>query len=164
MELVVDDQGEVAPRLDDLMFTQEQALEDHATMMNYIKLMLCAGLVHGDLSEFNVLVDKNGPVIIDLPQAVNAAANNNAKSMLIRDVGNMTRYYGEFAPVLLNTHFAEEMWELYEEGELKPETVLTGYFAEQTESANVDSVLEEIKAALREEEARLERLKMAEDG
>jgi len=163
MELITDEQGEVAPRLDDLMFAPEQALEDHATMMHYIKLMLCEGLVHGDLSEFNVLVDKFGPVVIDLPQAVNAAANNSAKAMLIRDVNNMTRYYGQFAPGLLNTHYAEEMWSLYEIGELKPETELRGDFVPSTESADVDSVLEEIKAAIREEEARLERLRLAEE-
>jgi len=163
MELITDEQGEVAPRLDDLMFAPEQALEDHATMMHYIKLMLCEGLVHGDLSEFNVLVDKFGPVVIDLPQAVNAAANNSAKAMLIRDVNNMTRYYGQFAPCLLNTHYAEEMWSLYEIGELKPETELRGDFVPSTESADVDSVLEEIKAAIREEEARLERLRLAEE-
>jgi RIO kinase 1 len=163
MELITDEQGEVAPRLDDLMFEPEQALEDHATMMHYIKLMLCEGLVHGDLSEFNVLVDKFGPVIIDLPQAVNAAANNSAKAMLIRDVNNMTRYYGQFAPILLNTHYAEEMWLHYEAGELKPETELRGDFVPSTESADVDSVLEEIKAVIKEEEARLERLRLAED-
>lgn len=163
MELIVDDQGEVAPRLDDLAFDQEQALEDHATMMHYIKLMLCAGLVHGDLSEFNVLVDQHGPVIIDLPQAVNASANNNARTMLIRDVNNMTRYYGQFATSLLDTHYAEEMWELYEAGELKPETKLSGYFDAPQESADVDAVLEEIKAAIKEEEARLERLRAAEE-
>src|SRR5690606_18644328 len=128
MELIVDAQGDVAPRLDDVAFDEAQALADHATMMHYVKLMLCEGLVHGDLSEFNVLVDQHGPVIIDLPQAVNAAANNNAKSMLIRDVNNMTRYYAQFAPSLLDSNYAEEMWDLYEAGELKPETPLSGQF------------------------------------
>ena len=96
--------------------------------MHYIKLMLCDGIVHGDLSEFNVLVDNYGPVVIDLPQAVNAAANNNAQEMFIRDVNNMRRYYGEFAPSLLYTQYAKEMWALFEEGNLTPNSLLTGEF------------------------------------
>lgn len=159
MELVCDDEGSVAPRLNDVAFDEEQALEDHATMMEYVKLMLCTGIVHGDLSEFNVLVDDYGPVIIDLPQAVDAAANTNAKSMLERDVRNMRDYYGQFAPSLLNTSYAKEMWSLYEEAKLKPDTPLTGLFEEDNTSANVDSVLEEIKAALLEEQEKQERMR-----
>ena len=98
MELIINEEGDVAPRLCDVEMSAQQALEDHAVVMQYVVRMLCAGLVHGDLSEFNVLVDENGPVIIDLPQAVNAAGNNNAESMLARDVNNMTRYYGHYAP------------------------------------------------------------------
>ena len=163
MELITDDQGDVAPRLDDVVLTKEQALEDHALMMHYIKLMLCAGIVHGDLSEFNVLVDDYGPVIIDLPQAVNAAANNNARSMFARDVNNITRYYSEFAPELKQTQYAEEMWALYQEGELKPETKLTGEFETDETSADVDSVLEEIKAVMKEERERLERIQRSNE-
>ncbi|MFO7705099.1 MAG: PA4780 family RIO1-like protein kinase [Halopseudomonas sp.] len=163
MELVTDDEGGVAPRLNDVSMDAEQAIEDHATVMHYVKLMLCAGLVHGDLSEFNVLVDAYGPVIIDLPQAVDAAANNNARSMLERDVNNMTDYYGQYAPALLETRYAKEMWALYEEGELTPETELTGYFEESDEAADVDSVVEEIKAVMAEERARQERLREAEE-
>ncbi|MEP4891723.1 MAG: PA4780 family RIO1-like protein kinase [Aliiglaciecola sp.] len=161
MELVTVDNGEVAPRLNDVSMSKEQALEDHAQVMFYVMLMLCSGLVHGDLSEFNVLVDDYGPVIIDLPQAVNAAANNNAFSMLQRDVRNMTEYYGEFAPELLNTHYAEEMWALFEAGELTPETELTGQFEFDQSAADVDNVLEEIKAAFAEEEERLARIRAA---
>jgi RIO kinase 1 len=128
MELVCDDEGSVAPRLNDVGFDEKQALDDYATMMEYVKLMLCAGIVHGDLSEFNVLVDDYGPVIIDLPQAVDAAANMNAKSMLERDVNNMRDYYGQFAPAILKTSYAKEMWSLYEEGKLKPDTEITGLF------------------------------------
>ena len=113
MELVTDDSGDVAPRLGDVSMSAKQALEDHAVVMHYVVLMLCAGIVHGDLSEFNVLVDDYGPVIIDLPQAVDASANNHAESMLQRDVENMTQYYGQFAPELLGTQYAEEMWALY---------------------------------------------------
>ena len=127
------------------------------------KLMLCAGLVHGDLSEFNVLVDENGPVIIDLPQAVDAAANNNAREMFDRDVNKITSYYALFAPELQHTRYAKEMWALYEEGELQPETVLTGLFEEDLAAADVDAVLQEIKAALAEEAARQERLRAAEE-
>ncbi|MBL4607040.1 MAG: serine protein kinase RIO [Pseudomonadales bacterium] len=158
MELVTDEAGDAAPRLDDVSMPEELALEDHATMMHYAKLMLCAGIVHGDLSEFNVLVDEYGPVIIDLPQAVNASANNNAQAMFSRDVDNMTRYYSRYAPSLLNTHYAKEMWALFEEGELTPETELTGYFEDDSTAANVDSVLEEIKAAILEEEDRQARM------
>lgn len=161
MELITDDEGNVAPRLNDVEMSAEQALEDHAQMMHYTMLMLCEGLVHGDLSEFNVLVDDYGPVIIDLPQVVNAAANNNAFSMLQRDVRNITEYYGQFAPEVLNTHYAEEMWSLYEAGELTQETELSGYFAADTHIANVDTVLEEIKAAFAEEQERLERIRNA---
>jgi RIO kinase 1 len=158
MELVCDDEGSVAPRLNDVGFDEKQALDDFTTMMDYVKLMLCAGIVHGDLSEFNVLVDDYGPVIIDLPQAVDAAANMNAKSMLERDVNNMRDYYGQFAPSILTTSYAKEMWSLYEEGKLKPDTELTGLFEEDNTSADVDSVLEEIKAALFEEQEKQERM------
>ena len=157
MELVTDDSGDVAPRLGDVSMSAEQALEDHAVLMHYVVLMLCAGIVHGDLSEFNVLVDDYGPVIIDLPQAVDASANNHAESMLQRDVENMTQYYGQFAPELLGTQYAEEMWALYEDGELKPEVELTGRFATDSTESDVDGVLEEIKAVLLEEEKRQER-------
>lgn len=163
MELITDGEGDAAPRLDDITMSVEQAIEDHDQMMHYIKLMLCEGLIHGDLSEFNVLVDEYGPVIIDLPQAVNASANNNAQAMLSRDVNNMRRYYGNIAPEILSTRFADEIWALYEEGELKPDTVLTGEFEDSGESADVDSVLEEIKAVMQEEEDRLIRLQEAEE-
>ncbi len=158
MELVTDDDGNVAPRLNDISMDEQQALEDHHVMMHYVVKMLCAGLVHGDLSEFNVLVDDYGPVIIDLPQAVDAAANNNAFKMLKRDVDNMADYYGQYAPQLIGTKFAEEMWALYKESALKPDTLLTGLVAEPTEAADVDSVMQEIQAAFAEEQKRLERL------
>jgi len=163
MELITDDEGSVAPRLNDISMDAEQAREDHAVVMVYIMRMLCAGVVHGDLSEFNVLVDEYGPVIIDLPQAVDASSNNNAKSMLIRDVENMTTYYAQYAPELAQSKYAQEMWALYEDGDLTPETELTGLFTESTESADVDTVLEEIKAAFEEEQSRLERIQEANE-
>ncbi|MGS2716955.1 PA4780 family RIO1-like protein kinase [Eionea flava] len=163
MELVTDDEGSVAPRLGDVSMSTEQAEEDHAVMMHYVMRMLCAGVVHGDLSEFNVLVDDYGPVIIDLPQAVDAAANNNAQAMLTRDIENMKNYYGQYAPALLDTHYDKEMWDLYEDGELHPDYVLSGQYIADDNEADVDAVLEEIKAALAEEEARLERIRIANE-
>lgn len=162
MELITDEQGEIAPRLNDVTMPAEQAREDHALVMQYVMRMLCAGLVHGDLSEFNVLVNEDGPVIIDLPQAVDAAGNNNARSMLERDVRNMTDYYGIFAPELLDSHYAEEIWALFEDGKLHPDHPLTGDFELDTHTADTDAVLQEIKAVLAEEESRRERLRAAE--
>lgn len=163
MELITDEDGTVASRLNDVAMSAEQAIEDHDIMMHYISRMLCAGIVHGDLSEFNVLVDDYGPVIIDLPQAVDAAANNHARSMLMRDVNNMTTYYGQFAPELLGSKYGKEMWALYEDGELHPDTQLTGLFEEPESTADVDSVMLEIKAALAEEQARLRRIQDANE-
>lgn len=161
MELITDENGDVAPRLNDVGMSPEQAREDHAEVMMYVMRMLAVGLIHGDLSEFNVLVDEYGPVIIDLPQAVNAAANNNAKRMLTRDVDNMTNYYAQFAPELKQTQYAKEIWALFEAGELYPDYQLTGEFDEVEVEADVDSVMEEIKAAFEEEQARQERMNEA---
>ena len=163
MELIVDEDGDVAPRLNDISMSKELALEDHESVIESIKLMLCAGLVHGDLSEFNVLVDAHGPVIIDLPQAVNAAANNNAKAMLERDVANMRRYYGQYAPELLASRYGDEMWTLFENGDLQADTPLTGKFKENNEAADVDGVLLEIKNILAEEESRKQRQREADE-
>ncbi|CUU24962.1 serine/threonine protein kinase [Duffyella gerundensis] len=147
MELVTDAEGGVAPRLSDVTLSEETALADFDTMIRNIVRMLCAGLVHGDLSEFNVLLDAQGPVIIDLPQAVDAAANNHAQSMFERDVNNITAYYGQFAPQLLTTRYAKEIWLLYEDGKLTPETVLTGTFTEQEHKVDMDSLMDEIITA-----------------
>ncbi len=163
MELITEEDGAVAPRLSEVTLTEQQALEDHATMMRYVVRMLCAGLVHGDLSEFNVLVDEYGPVIIDLPQAVDAAANNHAFAMLQRDVNKMTSYYGQFAPDLLGRLYAEEIWALYEDGVLQPESPLQGDYVAADSEADVDAVLEEIRDVLAEEEKRQERLRAEED-
>ncbi len=159
MELIVGADGDVAPRLNDISMSAEQAIRDHATLMNYVLRMMFVGLIHGDLSEFNVLQDAEGPVIIDLPQVVNAAANNSAKSMLQRDVENITQYYARFAPELAQTHYAEEIWELHENGELQPNFKLTGKFEFPTEAADVDAVLHLIDVAYEEEQERQERLR-----
>lgn len=147
MELVTDANGSVAPRLSDVTLSEEQAITDFNTMIRSIVRMLCAGIVHGDLSEFNVLLDAEGPVIIDLPQAVDAAANNHAESMFERDVNNITAYYGQFAPQLLQTRYAKEIWMLYEDGKLTPETPLTGQFVEEARVVDMDSLLDEIITA-----------------
>lgn len=147
MELVTDGAGAVAPRLSDVTLTEENAVTDFHTMIRNIVRMLCAGIVHGDLSEFNVLLDAQGPVIIDLPQAVDAAANNHAESMFERDVNNITEYYGQFAPQLLQTRYAKEIWALYEDGKLTPETPLTGLFVEELHDVDMDSLLDEIITA-----------------
>jgi RIO kinase 1 len=161
MELITDHEGQVAPRLNDLSMSAEQAREGHAIIMRYVVRMLCAGLVHGDLSEFNVLVDASGPVIIDLPQAVNAAANNNAQGMLERDVNSITGYYARYAPELLESQYAKEIWALYENGRLHPEVLLTGRFEASEQVADVAAVLDEINAARAEEQCRRERLREA---
>ncbi|MFW0699144.1 PA4780 family RIO1-like protein kinase [Pantoea sp. Lij88] len=147
MELVTDANGSVAPRLSDVTLSEEQAVTDFHTMIRNIVRMLCAGIVHGDLSEFNVLLDEQGPVIIDLPQAVDAAANNHAESMFERDVDNITSYYGQFAPQLLKTRYAKEIWLLYEDGKLTPETPLTGEFVEEERVVDMDSLMDEIITA-----------------
>jgi RIO kinase 1 len=162
MELVDDGEGDAAPRLNDVDLSPEDAREFHAFMIGEIVKMLCAGLVHGDLSEFNVLLAPDGPVIIDLPQAVDAAGNNHAFSMLERDVGNMAEYFGQFAPELRYTRYAKEMWALYEAGELTPDAQLTGEFVEPDDAADIDAVMREIAATLADKARRDAALKEAE--
>ena len=164
MELVSDESGDVAPQLGHVSMSEDEALKQHKEMMHNIMLMLCAGIIHGDLSEFNVLVDDKGPVIIDLPQAVNASANNSAEAMFARDVNNMRRYYGEFAPQLLQTNYAKEMWALFQEGNLTRNSTLTGEFEDDDEDADVGAILEEIQAAEDEEKERLARINFSDDG
>lgn len=154
MELIVDAEGQPAPRLNEVVMQPEQARQWHAFMMRQIVRMLCAGLIHGDLSDYNVLVDATGPVLIDLPQAVSAASNNNAYAMLERDVNNMRTSFGAAAPELLDTQYAEEIWRCYETSELTPDTVLTGRFAPDLRPADVTIVLDHIEAARQEAEAR----------
>ena len=158
MELVCDEDGNAAPRLNDVEFTPERARVHFQMLLKQVVLMLCAGVIHGDLSEFNILISADGPVIIDLPQAVDAAGNNHAPDMLARDVANLTSYFGRFAPELLNTDYGKEIWALYEHGELHPEVQLTGRFAHSTKPVDLDGVLREIDDARAEEEARQLRL------
>ena len=158
MELVTDADGDAAPRLNDVVFTPEDARRHHASLLTEVVRMLCAGVVHGDLSEFNVLLAADGPVIIDLPQAVDAAGNNHAKRMLLRDVANLKNFFGQFAPDLLQTRYGEEMWSLYERGELDVATVLTGLHRQDAGPVDLGGVLREVDDARAEEAARLVRM------
>jgi RIO kinase 1 len=155
MELVTGEDGDAAPRLSDLVLTAGQARDFHRMLITEVVRMLCAGIVHGDLSEYNVLVDSEGPVIIDLPQAVDAAGNNHACDMLQRDVSNLAIYFGQFAPELLTTDYGMEIWSLYKSGKLNPEIALSGCFERSEKDADVAGVMREIDAALKEEAARL---------
>lgn len=164
MDLVTDEDGDPAPRLDEVAFDVETARDFHGRMMMEIVRMLCAGLIHGDLSEFNVLIDPDGPVVIDLPQAVNAAGNNSAQMMLARDVNNMTAYFGQYDRSLLVTHYAEEIWELYEHGNLHPDVKLTGEFSRKNVDADIATMMRIIEFAKEEEEERKERERAAREG
>ncbi len=164
MELLTDGDGHAAPRLAEVDFNEELALDYHQQLMRDIVRMLCAGLVHGDLSEFNVLVDKSGPVIIDLPQAVNAAGNNNAPMILARDVNNISNFFARFAPALATTTYGKEIWHRYEKGSLTPESELSGHFIESTIAADVDDVMKVIDAAAEEEFERRRRAEEAANG
>jgi RIO kinase 1 len=163
MELVTDAEGVVAPRLNDVHFTPDEARAHHATLLQEVVRMLLAGVVHGDLSEFNVLLGTHdgrpAPVIIDLPQAVDAAGNNHARRMLLRDVDNLRDFFGRFAPELLATQYGAEIWALYASGLLRHETVLSGRFTAPAGPADLGGVLREIDDARAEEAAR--RLRMA---
>jgi RIO kinase 1 len=154
MELVVDSEGNAAPRLNDLELSAEISREYHRILITQVVRMLCAGIIHGDLSEYNVLVDSEGPVIIDLPQAIDASANNQARQMLLRDVQNLATYFGQFAPELLTTDYSNEIWSLYQSSQLHPETVLTGRFERVEKPVDLNIVMREINDTLKEEEAR----------
>lgn len=154
MELVADSEGNAAPRLNDLLLSAEVARDYHRILITQVVRMLCAGTIHGDLSEYNVLVDGVGPVIIDLPQAIDAAANNHAHEMLLRDVQNLATYFGQFAPELLATDYGNEIWALYQSSQLHPESVLTGHFKRVEKTVDLNSVMREINDTLKEEEAR----------
>ena len=161
MELVTDGEGSAAPRLNDVQFTPEQARAHHATLIKEVVRMLCAGVVHGDLSEFNILLAADGPVIIDLPQAIDAAGNNHAQRMLLRDVENLRNFFGQSAPDLLATQFGAEIWSFYERGELTNETPLTGRFERKAGTVDVGGVMREIDDAKAEEAARKLRMQTA---
>jgi RIO kinase 1 len=150
MELVTDAEGFSAPRLGELEFDAVLAREYHAFLVKQVQLMLCVGLIHGDLSAYNVLVGAEGPVVIDFPQVVSAGGNNAARAMLLRDVNNLTATLGAFAPELLDTWYGEEMWALFEAGDLLPDTVLTGKFVHDERSVDLDGVREAINDAREE--------------
>ncbi len=154
MDLVTDAGGNAAPRLNDVALEPAVALEYHGFLIGQVVRMLCAGIVHGDLSEFNVLVGAEGPVIIDLPQAIDAAGNNSAKAMLERDVANLATYFGQFAPQLLTTDYGGEIWALYEAGKLANGVTLTGRFERAQGPVDLDGVMLEIDDVKHEEEMR----------
>jgi RIO kinase 1 len=158
MELVADANGDAAPRLNDLSFSEAEALQHHATLIDEVVRMLCAGVIHGDLSEFNILLAADGPVIIDLPQAVDAAGNNHAPRMLLRDVDNLRAFFGQFAPSLLATRYGPEIWALYAGGLLAPDMPLTGRYEPAAGAVDLSAVLREIEDARLEEAARLVRM------
>ncbi len=150
MELVVDADGHSAPRLGEVELSPEQARGFHRFLVRQVQKMLCIGLIHGDLSEYNVLVAPDGPVVIDFPQVVSAAGNNAARTMLLRDVNNLTASLGFWAPDLLDTWYGEEMWALFEAGELRPDTELTGVFVHDDSAIDVDGVRHAINDAREE--------------
>ena len=150
LEMIVDSTGHAAPRLNDVTMSAEDARKHHTTLIREAVKMLCAGYIHGDLSEFNVLLSEHGPVIIDLPQAIQSTANN-AFRLFERDINNLAAYFCRFAPEIKNTDYAHEIWKLYENGKLRPDTKLTGKFAHSTRKADITSVLNEIDAAYEEE-------------
>ena len=158
MELVADDEGNAAPRLNDLVFAPDEALALHHLLVREVVRMLCAGIVHGDLSEFNILLGTDGPVIIDLPQAVDAAGNNHAPRMLIRDVDNLRRFFGRFAPELAGTDYGKEIWALYQAGTLDTDTALTGQYVQDEKAVDLEAVMREIDDARFEEAARRMRM------
>jgi len=158
MELIADDQGEPAPRLVDLEFTRDEAMDIFYTLLREVVKMLCAGVVHGDLSDFNVLMTPHGPVMIDFPQAVDPAHNRVARKLLIRDVDNITQFMARYAPNLRRKDYGREMWDLYERGELSPETRLTGRYRPRKAAPQTSSLLEEIEEIAKENKARREAL------
>lgn len=162
MELVTDAHGDAAPRLNDVALGAEHARAHHATLLREVVRMLCAGVVHGDLSEFNILLGAEGPVIIDLPQAVDAAGNNHASRMLMRDVANLRNYFSRFAPELRSTDYGPEIWDLFERGELRVDSPLTGRYQRKAGAVDLRSIMREIDAALAEEAARRERMAQME--
>jgi RIO kinase 1 len=153
MELVTDANGNVAPRLNDLVLTAEQAREYHCALIRQVVRMLYAGIVHGDLSEYNVLAGSDGLVIIDLPQAIGATANINARSMLVRDIENLTGYFGRFDPELITTDYGTEIWSLYQRGKLHPDITLTGRIEHSKKQIDVVSIMRVVDVVLKKEAA-----------
>ena len=164
MDLVADADGDNAPRLGEVQLDAQQARDFHATLVRDVVRMLCLHLIHGDLSEYNVLVAPDGPVLIDFPQVVSASGNNAARAMLLRDVHNVRDCLARFAPELADTHFGEEMWALYEQGDLRPDSPLSGRFVFDEHSADVDAVRSAIEDARQEAIIRQQGREAAEAG
>ncbi|MBL9102667.1 MAG: phosphotransferase [Myxococcales bacterium] len=154
MELVRDHEGQPASRLGDLVYAPEVARRIFDILLESVVKMLCAGIVHGDLSEFNVLMAADGPVIIDFPQAVDPASNASARKLLIRDVDNLLRFLGRHFHGVRPLPYAQEMWELYQQNRLFPETILRGRVARSERPAATGDVLALIGEANREHRRR----------
>ncbi len=158
MQLMIDHDGYVAPRLNDAIFTKEQAINYHQIILTYIIQMLCSGLIHGDLSEYNILVNESGPIIIDFPQVINASANLSAQYFLERDCQNITDFFTKHAPELSEKQYGKELWSIYEKGELTPETKLTGNYIEENSDNDICELMAEINAVMLEAKLRKQRL------
>lgn len=154
MELVKDAQGDPAPRLGDLSFDAGEAYPIYKRLIQDVVRMLCAGVIHGDLSEFNVLMSADGPVLIDFPQAVDPAHNQGARTLLLRDVENLHRFLERFSPGQPRQPYAQEMWSLYQANRLLPDTELGGTYRAPEGKANTDEVLALIDDADFEEQER----------
>jgi RIO kinase 1 len=158
MELVTDANGDAAPRLNDIQMSAQEAKKHHASLIKEVVRMLCAGVVHGDLSEFNILMAADGPVIIDLPQAVDAAGNNHAQRMLLRDVNNLRQYFGQFDHALLSSNYGLEIWDLYARGILTETTELTGNFVTKHKPVDLRGVMREIDETVKENQMKRDRV------
>ncbi len=153
MELITDGQGNIAPRLNDVKLTAEQARTYYHQLIDQVVRMLCAGVIHGDLSKYNVLLGRDGPVLMDFPQAVNAVSHHNAHNLLKRDVDNLTAYFSQFAPELADTDYGAEIWSYYKRGKLHPGVDLTGHIEHSDKPVNIDRILQMINAVLKKQAA-----------
>ncbi|QDG49326.1 serine protein kinase RIO [Persicimonas caeni] len=144
MECVEGPDGGVAPRIADCALDKERGVALCDQILREVVKMLCADVVHADLSVFNVLLEEDGPVIIDFPQSIAAARNNHARKILLRDVANITDAL-RFGRPPHELRYGYEMWDLYERGELKPDSELTGKFDVPQHDVDPDILLLEMQ-------------------
>ena len=156
MELITGMDGDPAPRLADVSLDPESARLVFTTLLSQVVGMLCVGVVHGDLSEFNVLLGQYGPVVIDFPQAVDPAHNQNARKLLVRDLDNLQLLLTHSVPGSRRLPYGQELWALYTKDNLTPDTQLTGRYRPPKRKANTESVLYEVEVAERDARQRQE--------